>query len=157
MQILSFPPPPPCRARPRRAASVVSALCRLCAVALVAALLGSCVTANERWQSARGDVQVHVGDRLVAQYGFALVACRTETSTFQFWTGGSRKRCVQAGAASPAQAKRYAAGTVVRVVAIKDRGMVDAEDSLMLLKSEAWRGTVVANADLAQGLFLRQQ
>jgi len=142
---------------PRRAAIVVPGLRRLCAVALVAATLGGCVTANDRWQSARGEVQVHVGDRLVARHGFALVACRTETSTFQFWAGGTRKRCVDARASPPPGAATYAAGTVVRVVAIKDRGMVDAEDSLMLLKSEAWRGTVVAEAELAQGLFVRQE
>jgi hypothetical protein len=60
---------------------------------------------------------------------------------------------VEAGAAAPPRDAAYAAGTVVRVVAIKDRGMVDNADSLMLLKSDAWRGTVVADAELAQGLF----
>lgn len=136
---------------PRRAAAV-SALRRLCACALAAAL-GGCVTTADLWQSDRGDAQVRVGDRLVARRGFALVACQTATSTFQFWVGGTPKRCMDAGAAPPPRAATYAAGTVVRVVAIKNRGMVDNADSLMLLKSDAWRGTVVADAELAQGLF----
>jgi|GEM_PF-2318557 len=144
--------PIPLRSPPRRTARV-SILRRLCAAALLATTLGGCVTASDRWQSMRGDVQVRVGDRLVARRGFALVACRTETSTLQFWAGGTRKRCVEAGAAAPPRDAAYAAGTVVRVVAIKDRGMVDNADSLMLLKSDAWRGTVVADAELAQGLF----
>ncbi len=139
--------------------AAVFVLLRLSVFALTAAMLGGCVTATDRWEPYKGDMQVHVGDRLVARHEFALVECRTETSTFQFSTGGWRKRCVYTGARLPPPgAATYAAGTVVRVVAIKDRGMLDSSDTLILLKSQAWRGTVVFRVELPeQGLFVHQE
>ncbi|WP_045758527.1 hypothetical protein [Xanthomonas albilineans] len=145
---------PPCRS------AAVSVLRRLSVFALTATMLGGCVTATDRWEPYKGDMQVHVGDRLVARHEFSLVECRTETSTFQFWTGGWRKRCVYTGTGlpPPPRVATYAAGTVVRVVAIKDRGMLDSSDTLILLKSQAWRGTVVFQVVLPdQGLFVHQE
>lgn len=141
----------------RRATPAFAAMRGPLVAALMAALLGGCVTASDRWTSAGGDVQWRVGDRLAVQRAFTLDACTTETSTFQFWTGGSRKRCVQARPSPQSQGPAYAPGTVARIVAIKERGMADAQDSLLLLQSDAWRGTVVADADVAQRVFVRQE
>lgn len=152
---MSNPPcMPPCRS------AAVFVLLRLSVFALTTAMLVGCVTATDHLESYKGDMQVHVGDTLVSRHGFALVECREETSTFQFWTGGWRKRCVYTDTRQPPPpgAATYAAGTVVRVVAIKDRGMLDSSDTLILLKSQAWRGTVVFKVQFPeQGLFVHQE
>ncbi|MFC6838702.1 hypothetical protein ACFQGW_01065 [Xanthomonas theicola] len=95
--------------------------------ASLAGMSAACVAGSGRWTSARGDVERRSGDRRVAKRVFGPAVCTTGTSTYPFWAGASRKRCLDA-CPLPAQGAAYAAGSAVRIAAVKDRGMVDASD-----------------------------